>query len=242
MVSTLHGENHDGLIDFSKYSTDQLNDLRYSIDRSSYPVNHRNLLAELERRIPFGGDEGAAADRWQVNFTRRTGLLGWFEGLGRRQQVYGDGWIEIGPSELMLHGWRRTWLGVPVQATIAVPAKAIRNVGQDGKLIRLEHGRRHRRCMFHTLSAEEAGQIVDRLPRTQITGFKEKWSQLRDFHRSLDAAGASTWITFAIVFVNIVAFLALTVQEKRASDFDLSQLLDWAPITGLSQSTANGGA
>jgi len=223
---------HDGLIDFSKYSTDQLNDLQYSIDRNTFPLNYRNLLAALEKRTPLTERDQASDNRWPVQFTRRSGLQGWLEALGRRQQVYGDGWIEIGGDEIVLHGWQRTWLGMPMQATIGASTDTIRNVGQDGNLVTLEYGRRHRRVMFRMQSPETAHQIVGRLPSARMAGFDEKWADLQRFQRSLDAAGTNAWVTVAIVIANALMFVALAIREKRTSNFDLGQLLDWGANFG----------
>lgn len=121
MVSSSEQPPRDGLIDFSKYTTEQLIDLQYSVDRTAYPLNHRNLLAELENRQHWAGEEPAIGSRFPVRFTRRHGILGWLEALAGWKRLYGDGWIELGTDETSLHGWRRTWLGVPQRTIISIP-------------------------------------------------------------------------------------------------------------------------
>jgi hypothetical protein len=45
-------------------------------------------------------------------FTSRNGIVGWAQAKARRSPVYGAGAIEPRPTEILLHGWQRTWLGV----------------------------------------------------------------------------------------------------------------------------------
>ena len=41
----------DGQIDFSKYSDEELQQARRSLDRAEFPINDRHLCAELEKRV-----------------------------------------------------------------------------------------------------------------------------------------------------------------------------------------------
>jgi len=230
----------DGLIDFSKYSTEQLFDLRETIDGNSFPLNHRKLVAELERRQNAEAAEGAgpAADRWQVRFTGADGVLGWIEALRKRQPLYGEGWAELGAEEAFLHGWQRTWLGIAIQRTISVPYARIRNVGRNTELLRLERKGRFGSIAFAARSAEEASQIASHLPQDQTAGFEQRWAELSRFYRLLDAAGAYAWVTATIVAANLLIFAAMAIQQKRFAAFDLQVLQDWGGNYGIL--TANG--
>jgi hypothetical protein len=86
----------DGRIDFSKYSTEQLQDLRHTIDGRSHPQNLRNLLAELSKREAAGPDAVIFRDLHElaVRFTPRNGIVGWAQGVLSRSTLYGSGEIE----------------------------------------------------------------------------------------------------------------------------------------------------
>jgi hypothetical protein len=51
---------------------------------------------------------------------------------------------EVGPSEIVLSGWQRTWLGVPVEAQVTREIANVRNVVQDGTSLRFEIRRKYR--------------------------------------------------------------------------------------------------
>jgi len=119
-----------------------------------------------------------------------------------------------------------------MEATIAIPAGNIRNVGQDGDHIQFEHGARHRLITFRAESIEHARSITARLPTKQTLRFERQWSELRLFNKSLDAAGRHAWVTAAIVLVNILVFIAMAAREKRIASFDVQQLLDWGANFG----------
>jgi membrane associated rhomboid family serine protease len=232
-MSSLENPN-DGLIDFSTYSTVQLNDLRYTINQNAYPLNYANLLTELKRREDTSaGAQSTALQRWKVQFTRRQGLRGWLEARRRAIPVYGHGWIEIASEELILHGWQRTWLGVPVMIPYAVPLKHIRNVVQEDDGVRLQHGRR-RRLTFRPETVADVREILTSLPNTQSAGFEQQWSQLRTFYRSLEALEPQCWIIAAIILINFLVFAAMAAVEAKTA-FVPQELVGWggnfAPLT-----------
>ena len=82
----------DGAIDFSRYSTEQLRELQFGIDRNSFPQNHANLSAELAAREAASGPEPC----FEARFSRRDGVPGWLEAAGRRSPFYGAG---SGPAD-----------------------------------------------------------------------------------------------------------------------------------------------
>ncbi|HEY4214893.1 MAG TPA: rhomboid family intramembrane serine protease [Steroidobacteraceae bacterium] len=148
----------DGSIDFARYSLEQLNDLRFTLDRNAFPVNYANLIAELERRVAAGTsaephptpapdpNPGSAplvepsdsphepsAQPVSVRFTSHAGLLGWLEAKSRRLPLYGSGFVEVRAQEVVLGGWQRNWLGIGQRTELFIPARDISDVIQgDG--------------------------------------------------------------------------------------------------------------
>src|SRR6185437_1099156 len=79
-----HEGLRDGSIDFTRYSLEQLNELQFTLDKSAFPNNYANLLAELQRRAASQPDarpqESTHATPPQaVRFTAHEGLYGWLE-------------------------------------------------------------------------------------------------------------------------------------------------------------------
>jgi len=106
----------DGLIDFNRYSIEQLLELESSIDPQAFPENHRNLLTVLRaKQSSLGTPAPSSNGSVEGRFTTRDGLLGWFEAKFARSPVYGWGSIQIGATEATLSAWQHTWLGVPIQ-------------------------------------------------------------------------------------------------------------------------------
>jgi len=116
----------DGIIDFTRYSDAQLEELKYTIDPRTSPLSCAHLTAELERRAAAGA--ASANDACPGRFTARDGARGWLRALRRRSPVYGSGAIECENAAVVLRGWRRTWLGVPYQDEVRLPLEGIRNV------------------------------------------------------------------------------------------------------------------
>src|SRR5215475_9275853 len=83
----------DGTIDFTRYSTEQLQELQFGIDRRAFPQNFANLTAELERRAASGTAQSDAAIN--VRYSSRDGLAGWIEARGRHNPLYGAGSVAV---------------------------------------------------------------------------------------------------------------------------------------------------
>src|SRR5689334_7823293 len=120
----------DGSIDFSRYSLTQLEELRFAINAEASPLNHANLLAAIDA---LRAQEAARPPDSAVSgrFTSRDGFLGWLQAKRKRSPVYGAGAIEVTPSDVLLRGWQRTWLGMPVQTELTVRLETVRNVAVE---------------------------------------------------------------------------------------------------------------
>jgi membrane associated rhomboid family serine protease len=143
-------EIRDGAINFSDYSSEQLKELRYTLNQIAFPLNYANLLAEIERRAttPVGPSgpaptertpheraaheptPGAAPQPIAVLFTSHGGLRGWLEAKSRRISLYGEGFAEIRSQEIVLGGWQHNWLGIAHRTEVSIPLQAIVDVIQ----------------------------------------------------------------------------------------------------------------
>lgn len=163
----------DGLIDFTAYSIEQLRDLRHSIDPDAFPENFKHLLAALEQKEELIAQLPLPPDAVAGRFTARNGLLGWIQARFSRSPVYGMGSLEVGPAEIFLSGWQRTWLGVPLETQVTLDLANVRNVVNDGTQVRFEIARKYRpanRICFQPDSPEDASRLLANLPGITTTG------------------------------------------------------------------------
>jgi membrane associated rhomboid family serine protease len=221
----------DGAIDFSRYSTGQLRELQFGIDRHSFPQNFANLSAELARR------EAGPAEHptFEAKFSRRGGIPGWLEAASRRSPFYGAGSVQLTPTHLVVRAWVRTWLGAPEQVEVDVPLADIHNVVRDGAQIHFEYKRRfswHRQVELTTESPEHARELMEGLPREQSAGFEQRWAELRDYNRRVKAANVRVWVTPAVLAVNVLVFAAMAVAGGTLGEFQPQLYIDWGANYG----------
>jgi membrane associated rhomboid family serine protease/tetratricopeptide (TPR) repeat protein len=226
----------DGLIDFTQYSLTQLKDLQFSIDSRTYPENFNNLLRELARREPENAGQGAPALRITGRFTSHDGLRGWLEALRKRCPLYGSGAVEVRAADIVLFGWQRTWLAVPMQTQLTIPLEDVCNAVKDGSIVRFERRlQRTARTIFEIQaeSLQQASELLALLPTVQTASFEKRWSEFRDFNRALDAVSGRARVTPAIVILNFAVFIGMAAVSKRPGAFDLQLLLAWGGNFGL---------
>ena len=174
---------------------------------------------------------GAATGR----FTSHSGLPGWIQAKFGRSPVYGPGTLEVGPTEIILSGWQRTWLGVSVEAQVVRAVAEVRNVIQEDTHLRFEIGHKYRlvdRISFQPDSPGQLGALFDKLPGVQSAGFLKHWSAIRDFDRKLQAVGGPPWVTPIIVALNIIVFVVMAAATKKLGLFTPQELLAWGANFG----------
>jgi membrane associated rhomboid family serine protease len=225
----------DGLIDFAAYSIDQLRELQHSIDPHRNPQNFRNLVAALEQKEAPSNASPPLGDTFVGRFTLRSGLLGWLEAKIHRSPVYGFGSLQILSIEILLTGWQRTWLGVPIESSVTRELANIRNVVEDGARVRFDVRRQYRpaeRIEFQPESSAQCKPLIDKLPRLETAGFMSRWSALREFNQRLDSVSGTPWITPLIVILNAVLYVVMVVATKKLGGFSLQELLNWGANFG----------
>jgi membrane associated rhomboid family serine protease len=231
----MDGGPRDGLIDFAPYSIEQLRELQHSIDRNAFPVNFGNLLAALKQKEEQATQSSSPSHGVVGRFGSSAGILGWLQAKAGRSPVYGAGTLEVRTSDILLNGWQRTWLGVPIETQIARKISAVRNVVQDGNCVQFEVKRKFlpsERVQFRAESSEQVRRILDALPGIKSAGFLEHWSAIRDFNLRLHAIGGKPWITAVIVAINIGFFVAMAIATKKIGQFTLPELLVWGANFG----------
>jgi membrane associated rhomboid family serine protease len=225
----------DGAIEFSNYSTTQLEDLKFAIDARAFPQNYARLCDELERRRTQNRDLVTRAPVCTGRLTTNDGLKGWVQAKRKRSPLYGSGSVDVDAETVTVHGWRRTWLGVGHRAELRIPLEHVRNVAlQDGSL-EFEYKRpyrRLRRIRVEAESAQRAQAVVDQLPRVQTSGFQQTWEEVREFNRRLEALRVRVWIAPSLVVANLLVFLALAIVSRRPGGFDPQTLFNWGANFG----------
>jgi membrane associated rhomboid family serine protease len=225
----------DGSINFAAYSIEQLRELQHSIDRHRNPQNFRNLVAALEQKEAPAVASLPPSDTYVGRFTLRNGLLGWLEAKIHRSPVYGFGSVQVLSTSILLTGWQRTWLGVPLESSVTRELTNVRNVVEDGARVRFDIKRHYRpaeRIEFQPESSAQCKSLVDKLPRLETAGFMSRWSALREFNQRLDSVSGRPWITPLIVILNVALYLAMAVATKKPGGFNLQELLNWGANFG----------
>jgi membrane associated rhomboid family serine protease len=245
----------DGTIDFSRYSLAQLSELQYTLDRGTFPRNFANLLAELARRTAdapsVAAPEAASGLPPRAvtgRFTAHGGLRGWLEAKSRRLPLYGAGFIEVRPREIVLGGWQRNWLGVAHRAEIFIPLHDISDVIQgdggnadarrESDWVRFRYEaplRGYRFVEFQADSMQQAGALTASLPAARSIGY-ERWTAVREFDALLREAGGRPWLTPAIVMINVAVFAIMAVALKSVAALSAPQLMiawgaNFGPLT-----------
>jgi len=225
------GARNESIIDFTRYSSDQLKELRDGSAFDASPLALAALLAEMQRRATLR----ATAEEWQVRFSRFNGVLGWLESLWRRSPVYGDGSVLASPEAIVLRGWQRTWLGAPIERAISLPRAAIRNVILWGAVVRFESKRRalfSRRIELRTADPACRQALIAALPITRTRRFERDGESLLNFEEQIRTRCPTAWITPALVAINVLAFVAQCLSVARGSDLGGSGLGFWAANIG----------
>jgi len=249
-------EIRDGAIDFAGYSYEQLNELRYTLNQTAFPLNYAHLVAELERRAAQAPANELSRTEWSaeappqtlgIRFTPHRGVRGWLEAKARRVPLYGEGFLEVRPQEIVLAGWQRNWLGVAHRTELFIPLQAITDVIQgdggpsenrrEGDWIRFRYETalgRYGVVEFQTASTEQASALLHALPKARSDGY-ERWTAVREFHARLREAGGDPWITPTLVTANLVVFVAIALVLRRVDFTSAPELILWganfAPVT-----------
>lgn len=225
----------DGGIDFSSYSTEQLTYLRSSINRETHPEDFRSLVEELARRAERAAGGDPEISEYAVRFTRWQGIVGWIQALIRRAPLYGAGAVRLEAGHVVLRGWQRTWLAVPLEAEILLDADHIRNVVREDRWVRFEScppkGRR-RQFECEAASDAAASAIVESLPQSRTEGFDAAWRELRAFGQALKIRTPRTWAAPLLVALNVLVFLALVIAGAGFWAPDPQVLTQWGSNFG----------
>lgn len=227
-----HVSPKDGQIDFSKYSTEQLQELRHTIDGRSHPQNLRNILAELAGRDASGPERIAFRDlhEYPVRFSSRDGLAGWLQGLVARSPLHGSGFIRFQGAELALVGWQRNWMGVALETELRASMADICDVLVDDDSVSFDarfHDGKQRRVRCLVEDANQRQVIYDRLPANGLSLLSASAAEWREFDRDLNRITPHTWVTSTLICLNVAMFAAMLLSGSKLWTADLELLTRW---------------
>lgn len=220
----------DGAMDLSGLSLAQLRDVREHVDAGRFPQNVKNLELEIARRERDGGRRPFA-----VRFTRSGGVFGWLASVMARTPYYGDGVIVAGESDVLIEGWRRTWLGFAHRAEDAIASSRIRNVYRDREWVSFDVQRHFwwpRHFVMRTAAEAAAAELVSCLPAAQAQWFARESSDIRAFYKLQRAPGHAPWVTSAIVAICVVIFVWQVTRGANWFAPDVATLLAWGANAG----------
>ncbi len=222
------------VVDFSHYSPAQLQDFLGSIDPASRPATHRALLEELARRASAPA-QPAAVTPATVRFTRHDGVLGWLEAKSRGLRLYGAGSVQLAGEDVLLGGWERTWLWMPVEAEQRVRISEIRGVASHGNQVQIQctrAGLRSRRFQIHMDDASQARAFATQISTAPSQQLDRKWAALSEFNLRVQAGNPYTWASYLLVGLNVAIYVAMVVAARGALVFAPEQLIAWGADIG----------
>jgi len=224
-----------GQIDFSQYSIEQLRELEPYINLAEFPETRMRLLAALAQKESRAGVAPGLGTAVAGRFSARSGFLGWVQAKLARSPLYGAGFVSVVDDSVLLGGWQRSWLGVPLETQIRRDTKRVRNVVQYGASVRFEMARKYfpAECVdFQADSADQAELLSRWLPGVTTTGFLERWSTVRDFHDRLQAVSRPARVTPVVVALNVSVFAIMAAMTRKLGRFAPQELLDWGANYG----------
>jgi rhomboid protease GluP len=221
---------NDGEMDFTGYTDAQLRDLRDHIDAVRFPVNLQKLAEEIHHR-----EQEGATRRFAIRFTSADGFVGWVQALFSFQPFYGSGSIAAEPGQILIEGWRRTWLGTGQQSETAVPSDRIRNVYSDHEWVSFDVRRRilwSRHHMMRAADASAASAVARLLPTSRSKWFDKQATEIRDFYRLLRAPNRQPWVTTLLVLACLGVYLVQAVMSGSWLAADGLLLVNWGANVG----------
>lgn len=192
----------DGRADFGQFSNAELYAALRGIDRGSRPIDHANLLGELQARGLDARDAASGSgdvETFPVRFSERRSISEPDNSFG----LIGEGTLAIGKGSLCVSGRRRG---------LHFPLETIANVVSEGVQVRFElrpAGKAPRHVLLRAESEDAARRIRARLPARQTDDFRAAIADSNEFRKRLDALGTKGYASRAIIAANVVVFLAM---------------------------------
>lgn len=221
---------HDGALEYSGYSDAQLRDLLLHMDRTRFPRNFANLEAEIARR----GNAGTGR-RFPVRFTPVDGIAGWLQALVSWQPFYGAGGITCRDNEIIVEGWKRTWLGAAELSEFAIATHRLRNVYSDMEWLSFDVVRRFwwpRHYVVRCGDAHTATTLAGLLPSTRSKWFEKQATDIRDFYRLQRTAQHRPLVTTLLVVTAITIYLIQAAASGYWLRLQDSTLFEWGANAG----------
>jgi membrane associated rhomboid family serine protease len=170
------------------------------------------------------------AVEYPARFSALGGIVGWMQSAVHRWPLHASGVVRIEADHLVMRGWRRTWLGVPLEGEERIELAHIRNVAIHDRWVRFETAPpegRSRRLQFRAASDEAAAAILDRLPKTVSAGFAAEWQELRAFDQALALNAQRALATPIFIGLNLLVFAACVIAGRGFWMLDPQLLGRW---------------
>jgi len=171
-----------------------------------------------------------------IRLTLHDGVRGWLEAKTNGKPLYGSGSVHIGPEVVVLHGWQRNWLGVPVRSELRLDSSTLDHAAAEGPIVLLQYRRKRRAprlLEFRTETAEQAAAIVTQIRAIRPEYADSAWVELRDFNAHLAQATPRVFMTYALMAASLVAYIGVLIASRNALLPDLPALTQWGSNDGV---------
>jgi len=218
------------LPDYSAYTEAELLDIVSRIDPRRAGDNFLRLKTALEARgyavevHEFGAVTVSLSPtafrrsldvQTRFGFGQSRGPIGWMEPSRNDFRLVGTGRVRVDNATLQLTGRRLSLLfGVPLMTHVSLDRERIVNPESCGSAVRFEYddgGSRPKGVTLHLEDSATAQHLVALLPQTRTHEFRPKLEAELAFDQRVLARSPRVPITIALVALNVLVFMVMTV-------------------------------
>jgi rhomboid protease GluP len=241
----------DGQVDYSVLRDEELLDVLRNIDAARFPLNYANLKVALTARgFAVAQAEGAPTrvsvedpalteggiHRVEARFSPGRGLLAWLDPPRNDYRLVGAGLVFIGTHVVRVRARRLAFvIGLAFEQDLEFKKESITDVEHGGGMVRFvyrEPGAKPRALSFWVQGGTTAEDVASRLPVARSAEFQPLLPSQIEFEAETHRRAPVTWVTLALVTLNLLAFVATLLGGAGLLKPSGSTYIEWGSNFG----------